>query len=264
MKWLYQKSKSGISDEDGNDDTIAVDFGEDRWIVDLDLKNIITKISEKRTWNSDEEKSKKPDESYHINFAVLQRIYIKQLKSQVARQAVKLRFEPEEPKGWQSTLQEYIQALQNYEYMEKRSTQSDDPFYMSGENYLERHALKEIIGRYKKRFEGKPVFNTTGNWQKRPEDSCLVRDTRKDNYLRNWNKGFYQRLGVAAVGGIFLMVPMWLMVLHNTLWTGLVSTTLFVTVFGLMAAAFLESSMDVMSSTAAYAAVLVVFVGLNI
>jgi hypothetical protein len=62
MKWLYQKSKSGISDEDGNDDTIAVDFGEDRWIVDLDLKNIITKISEKRTWNSDEEKSKKPDE----------------------------------------------------------------------------------------------------------------------------------------------------------------------------------------------------------
>jgi hypothetical protein len=148
--------------------------------------------------------------------------------------------------------------------MQKCSSQSEDPFYMSGENYLERHALKEIIGDNASSFEDNPFFNATRDWQRRPEDSCLVRDTRKDNYLRNWNKGFYQRLGVAAVGGIFLMVPMWLMVLHNTLWTGLVSTTLFVAVFGLMAAAFLESSMDVMSSTAAYAAVLVVFVGLNI
>lgn len=77
-------------------------------------------------------------------------------------------------------------------------------------------------------------------------------------------KGFQQRLGVAAVGGVFLIVPMWLMILHNTLYTAQVSTTVFVAIFGLIMALFLDSLKDVLSSTAAYAAVLVVFVGLAI
>ena len=57
---------------------------------------------------------------------------------------------------------------------------------------------------------------------------------------------------------------MWLMVLwFNTLYTSLIATTLFVALFGLLMASVLEKPIDVMSSTAAYAAVLVVFVGLT-
>lgn len=46
------------------------------------------------------------------------------------------------------------------------------------------------------------------------------------------------------------MAPMWLMVLHNTLYTALVSTTVFVAVFGLVMALWLDKLMDVMSATA--------------
>jgi hypothetical protein len=53
------------------------------------------------------------------------------------------------------------------------------------------------------------------------------------------------------------------MVMHKTHYTALASTTVFVSVFGLMMALVLDKLMDVLSSTAAYAAVLVVFVGLN-
>jgi hypothetical protein len=67
----------------------------------------------------------------------------------------------------------------------------------------------------------------------------------------------------AIVGGIFLIGPMWLMVLHKTRTTALVSTTVFVVVFGLIMALFLDKMMDVLSRTAAYAAVLIVFVGLT-
>jgi hypothetical protein len=151
-----------------------------------------------------------------------------------------------------------VQALQNYKYMERRSLQPEDPFYMSGEKYQDRELLETINGNEAYRFEGKKVFPTIGPWH----GSKSIRDTRQDNYQRNWTLGFHQRLAVAAVCGIFLIAFMWLMVLHNTLYTALVSTTVFVAVFGLMAAVYFTGLMEVMSSTAAYAAVLVVFVGL--
>ncbi len=74
---------------------------------------------------------------------------------------------------------------------------------------------------------------------------------------------FGHRLWIAAFGGIFLVGPMWLMVLHHTRYTSLISTTVAVVLFGLIMAYKLEKESDVLSSTAAYAAVLVVFVGVN-
>lgn len=78
------------------------------------------------------------------------------------------------------------------------------------------------------------------------------------------NQSFWNRVKMATVGGVFLIGPMWLMVLaHDWRYTGLITTTVFVTVFGLSMSAALDKPMDVLSSTAAYAAVLVVFVGVN-
>lgn len=77
-----------------------------------------------------------------------------------------------------------------------------------------------------------------------------------------------QRLGMAIMGGAFLIGPMWLMVLQNQLYTTLITTTAFVFGFGLVISivpTFVDGARlgmeTVMSVTAAYAAVLVVFVG---
>lgn len=78
----------------------------------------------------------------------------------------------------------------------------------------------------------------------------------------------FQRLGIALFGGVFLVGPMWLMVLRNELYTTSITTTVLVFVFGLSIAIgpmFITGTKigmeTVFSATAAYAAVLVVFVG---
>ncbi|KUI57891.1 hypothetical protein VP1G_10993 [Cytospora mali] len=64
-------------------------------------------------------------------------------------------------------------------------------------------------------------------------------------------------------GAIMLLGPMWLMVLHKTLYTGLVTTTVCVVFLGALCSFLLDKPMDVLSATFTYAAVLVVFVGLT-
>ena len=74
---------------------------------------------------------------------------------------------------------------------------------------------------------------------------------------------FLGRLFMAFTGGVFLVVPMLVMVLVDELLASLVITSVFVLAFGLVMALVVENPFDVMSRTApaAYAAVLVVFVG---
>ncbi|KAK4237165.1 hypothetical protein C8A03DRAFT_16269 [Achaetomium macrosporum] len=253
---------------------VRIDFRDDRWQLDLNLHNIITRISKQESWQEllrakwhdiiGEEKTYKEHEkacSYRIHFVVLQRIYLTQLREKLARRAVDLRFKARPPSGWTDTLREYIQALQDYDYMEKRSLLPRDPFYVSGERYLDRMLLKDIVGGRGEQLENET--SAVGHWESEATEPPSLRDTRRDNYHRSWTHGFHRRIGVAAVAGAFLIAPMWLMVLHNTLYTALVSTTVFVAVFGLMSAIYINSHMEVMSPTAAYAAVLVVFVGLT-
>jgi len=74
-------------------------------------------------------------------------------------------------------------------------------------------------------------------------------------------QSFLQRMGMACIGGLFVVGPMLIMVLHQSLITRLLTTSLCVFGFGLTTAAFLDRPFDVLSGTAAYAAVLVVFIG---
>jgi VIT1/CCC1 family predicted Fe2+/Mn2+ transporter len=71
------------------------------------------------------------------------------------------------------------------------------------------------------------------------------------------------RFGSASIGGIALIGPMLLMLLHKSLATSLITVSVFVFIFGFGLAAFSLDSMprDIMVAVAAYAAVLVVFVG---
>lgn len=155
-----------------------------------------------------------------------------------------------------------VQALKDYEYMEKCHLLSDDPFYVSGAQYSDRAFLKHLIGNRGNHIS--QTITVEGPWETERTDGSSTRpNTRPENYRRSWMRGFYERVGVAALSAAFLIAPMWLMVLHNTLYTGLASTTGFVAVFGLATSLFLHTPTAVMSCTAAYTAVLVVFVGLT-
>jgi hypothetical protein len=74
-------------------------------------------------------------------------------------------------------------------------------------------------------------------------------------------ENFLQRLIMAGVGGAFLVGPMLIMVLKKTLLTTLLTTAICVVAFGFTLAVYLDQPFNVLSGTAAYAAVLVVFVG---
>lgn len=66
---------------------------------------------------------------------------------------------------------------------------------------------------------------------------------------------------MALIGGLSLISPMLIMVLHKDLLTTLLTTSISVLIFGFILALYLKSPETVMGVVAAYAAVLVVFVG---
>ena len=147
--------------------------------------------------------------------------------------------------------------------MEECSRLPNDPFYVSGEHWLHRHLLNHhLANRSRDGRAIKQEVRPVGAWEAGPSDSAHTSNNRRETFLRKWKQGFYQRLSVATAAAVFLIAPMWLMVLEKSPYTALASTTAFVVVFGLGSAVLLESLIEVMSSTAAYAAVLVVFVGL--
>lgn len=137
-----------------------------------------------------------------------------------------------------------------------------DIFLASSERSIDRYLLKTLNGN---RHPGwRNVVPTFSGEPREPGSSRRpIPDTRINVSRRTTVRGFWERVGVAGVGGFFLVGPMWLMALHNTLYTDLVTTTACVAAFGLLTSWTLDKPMDVLSSTAATAAVWVVFVGLN-
>lgn len=90
-----------------------------------------------------------------------------------------------------------------------------------------------------------------------------IGDTRLKAFEVARFQKFLSNLSMAALGGALLVAPMWLMVLRNTVFTTLATTTVSVGLFGVIVSLMLQSAMEVLSATAAYAAVLVVCVGAN-
>lgn len=74
-------------------------------------------------------------------------------------------------------------------------------------------------------------------------------------------KALWSRLVGALLGGVFLIGPMWLLVLVREIWVHLGVTTGCVFAFGLLASWSLSTLGEVFAATLAYAAVLMVFVG---
>jgi len=139
-----------------------------------------------------------------------------------------------------------------------------DPFLVSGEGFIDHMVLRNAIESHPKDFRKQKFAraDSNGPWlggaDRRP-----IGGTRNEKLREEKLRNFVKRLALAAGGGIFLLGPMWLMVLHRTIYTALISTTCCVITFGFLMSYYLDKDIDVVSSSAGYAAVLVVFVGLN-
>ena len=76
-------------------------------------------------------------------------------------------------------------------------------------------------------------------------------------------KALTARIIMAVGGGLALIAPMLIMTLHPTKLTRLLTSSCFIIVVAVALAAFMDTAepKDIIASTAAYAAVLVIFVG---
>lgn len=94
-------------------------------------------------------------------------------------------------------------------------------------------------------------YTGEGGWNDR-----LWKEQRSVSKLLN-------RIRMALFGGVVVVAPMLVMALHRTLLTTLLTTSLVVLVVGLVLAWMMDTAepKDILTATAAYAAILVVFVG---
>ena len=86
---------------------------------------------------------------------------------------------------------------------------------------------------------------------------------RQEERQREMFRAFWARFWMALFGGVSLVVPMVIMSLHSTKTTSLATTAVFTFFVAMLLAWFMKTAdgKDVIAATAAYAAVLVVFVG---
>ncbi|KAI0163066.1 hypothetical protein BJ166DRAFT_591896 [Pestalotiopsis sp. NC0098] len=201
------------------------------------------------------------DHSFQVSLVELQRIRLRKLQYRLVQHAVQMRYKDREPDEWESDLQSYIEAIKNYDYMIERSKSQRDPFLVTGQRTVDDFVIRTVFDLLKiDPGDFEDPISVADPWE---DDMQPIGGTRLDNVKQSRIEGIRDRVLMATMGGAFLIGPMWLMVKRNDLTTSLVSTTLFVAFFGAFMAGYADKGKDVMSATAAYAAVLVVFVGVG-
>jgi hypothetical protein len=152
--------------------------------------------------------------------------------------------------------------MRDYDYMATCVQRPKDPFVVTSKRLIDAIVLRNALSKVPEKLR-KDKLKDFALSMPIEKNSAPIGSTRLSSFRKDRLKRFVIRLGLAAVGGGFLIGPMWLMVLHNTRYTALVSTSVCVLIFGVIMSWVLEDLMNVLSVTAAYAAVLVVFVGTN-
>jgi hypothetical protein len=150
------------------------------------------------------------------------------------------------------------------------TSRAHDYFIVSSERCHDRTVLLSALDDYSigtgtMYDEAKDDALPTGPWEYPINNRTKpIGGTRYDNIKSQSRNAFWWKLGAAIVGTGFLIGPMWLLALKQRLYLQLEATTGFVFGFGLVLAYFMDKIDQVFAGTLAYAAVLMVFVGLSI
>jgi hypothetical protein len=110
----------------------------------------------------------------------------------------------------------------------------------------------------------------SGEKPPRPPQQRLVSGAHTDDTLQQVKSKklaqFFSRLAMALFGGLALIVPMLIMSLHQSRLTALLTTSVFIVAIGVILAWWMDDAQDkdIVAATAAYAAVLGVFVGVTL
>lgn len=220
-----------------------------------------------------------------VNIAGLNRMRMRKLQIQLVQQVLHMRYEKTEPKGWEDLLEKYsrfiaatwqttiltslVAAVKDYDFVKSCVDRGilDDPFVVVTERVIDGAVLRSLlnneISAEQRKADGLETITKETFAPPLEKESQPIGGTRLARTEKQKTEDFISRVVFSLVGGVFLVAPMWLMVLHNTKYTALISTSVFVIAAGVVAAWKLEQPIAVLSTTAAYAAVLVVFVGTN-
>ena len=161
------------------------------------------------------------------------------------------------------------QAIRDYEYMTTGLT-AYDYFIVSSERYHDKNVLQSAMSHYydakKDLYNRKKSALHTGPWEYLDSNGCAepIGGTRHEGVKNISRKAFWWKLSAAFIGAGFLVGPMWLLALEQRLYLQLEVTTGFVLGFGVTLAYFMDKVDQVFAGTLAYAAVLMVFVGLSV
>lgn len=166
-----------------------------------------------------------------------------------------------------------VSACQTLEYMTTHHEKKGyDPFVVSSSYTMQRAMLQEAFEKCSRATSADQHVPGLSQLTA-PDGLGALRDKR---VMRRWGDGtrtsinrqellrsYVTNVVMAVIGGAFLIVPMAVMVLKPGLVRSLVTTSICVFVFALTMSlsVFFDTRVDVLSATAAYAAVLVVFIG---
>ncbi|OTB04875.1 hypothetical protein M426DRAFT_22491 [Hypoxylon sp. CI-4A] len=220
-----------------------------------------------------DEEARRPERQVvvRLSLAALNRMRMRRLQIKLAEKITRMHYYEEWPDDWEGLLDQYISATRDNDYISTCVDRGlNDPFLIRSERFVDSGVINGVLSDipYERREKllrrrdarGRPNFNLAPPLEESPE---AIGGTRTENMRRLRTKAFYTRILASVVVGAFIVGPMWLMILVNTQFASLISASVFVCVGGVIAAWTLDSLMSVVSVTAAYAAILVVFVGAN-
>lgn len=156
-------------------------------------------------------------------------------------------------------------AIRDYDFMTRKLIETSaigerDPFWITTKDTLGLYLMKEALLVPK----NVPVEAQDREKYKRHEN-ILPGSSRNIHNLKTSASLLWDRLWMGVCGGLALIAPMLIMVLHNDEITSLVTTSVATMLFSLTLAYFGDNlkGQEVLACVAAYAAVLVVFMGTN-
>lgn len=182
-----------------------------------------------------------------------------------------------------------VQAVRDHEYMGKYARTSNDPFIATSQRLYDKKFLEAAMTKngYKmpedflppprQQYEQQlpqheapiPLIERlkkhsvpTGPWERDNTDKPAR--TLISTRTKAWKRAYWTRIGAALIGGTFLIAPMWILALQRNLFVHLSVATACIAAFGISISLYLETVDGVFAATLAYAAVIMVFVGIVI